>query len=148
MRILDYFSEPSVLFLDSTDKNEVLASMVAHAASLGFISEAQLFKKAIFEREAIMSTGIGLQIAIPHAKLSGISDFFVIPAILSGNSDWDSIDKQPVRLVFMIGGPSDNQIDYLKILSKITLVIKNPARRKTLMNARDAKAVLNAFDEL
>ena len=48
----------------------------------------------------------------------------------------------------MIGGPADKQSDYLKILSKITLVIKNPARRKALMHVKDAAAVLAAFDEL
>jgi len=148
MRILDYLSESSVLFLDNSDKSEVLAAMVAQAASSGFIPDEDSFKHAIFEREAIMSTGMGLQVAIPHAKLPEIQEFFVIPAILSQDSNWDSIDKRPVRIVFMIGGPSDSQTDYLMILSKITLVIKNPARRKALMAAKDAQAVLAAFSEL
>ena len=148
MRILDYLSESSVLFLDDTDKNEVLEAMVAKAVELGYTSDALTFKKAIFEREAIMSTGIGLQVAIPHTKLPGIPEFFVIPAILSKGSNWDAIDKQPVRLVFMIGGPDDSQTDYLKILSKITLIIKNHVRRETLMNAKTAKAVIHAFAEL
>jgi PTS system nitrogen regulatory IIA component len=148
MRILDYLAESSVLFLDETDKKKVLETMVAYAASSGLIPEETKFRKAILERESIMSTGIGLQVAIPHAKLPGIPDFFVIPALLSADSNWDSLDKQPVRLVFLIGGPSDRQNDYLKILSKITLVIKNPARRKALMEARDAKAVLDAFSTL
>jgi PTS system nitrogen regulatory IIA component len=148
MRILDYLSETSVLFLDNNDKNTVLATMVAHAASSGLIPDENSFKEAIFERESIMSTGIGLQVAIPHAKLPEIKEFFVLPAILSQDSNWEAIDKKPVRLVFMIGGPTDSQTDYLKILSKITLVIKNPARRKALMAAKDAKAVLAAFAEL
>lgn len=148
MQILDYLNEPSVLFLHNTDKNEVLGAMVAKAAVLGLIPDEESFKQAIFERESIMSTGIGLQVAIPHAKLPGIPDFFVIAAILGKDADWDAIDKKPVRLVFMIGGPADNQGDYLKILSKITLIIKNPARRKALMAAKNAKAVLDAFAEL
>jgi PTS system nitrogen regulatory IIA component len=148
MRILDYLLESSVLFLDNNNKNEVLASMVAQAAASGLIPEENTFKEAIFERESIMSTGIGLQVAIPHAKLPNIEEFFVIPAILSQDSNWDAIDKKPVRLVFLIGGPTDRQTDYLMILSKITLVIKNPARRKALMAAKDAKAVLAAFAEL
>jgi PTS system nitrogen regulatory IIA component len=148
MRILDYLFESSVLFLDNNNKNEVLASMVAHAAASGLILEETTFREAIFERESIMSTGIGLQVAIPHAKLPNIEEFFVIPAILSQDSNWDAIDKKPVRLVFLIGGPTDRQTDYLMILSKITLVIKNPARRKALMAAKDAKAVLAAFAEL
>ena len=148
MRILDYLSESSVLFLDSTNKQEILTQMAQRASEIGHKVDVQAFTKAIFEREAIMSTGIGLQIAIPHAKLPAIEDFFVVAAILGGDTEWDALDKKPVRLVFMIGGPADKQSDYLKILSKITLVIKNPARRKALMHAKDATAVLAAFDEL
>ncbi len=148
MRILDYLSESSVLFLDSTNKQEILTQMAQRASEIGHKVDVQAFTKAIFEREAIMSTGIGLQIAIPHAKLPAIEDFFVVAAILGGDAEWDALDKKPVRLVFMIGGPADKQSDYLKILSKITLVIKNPARRKALMHAKDATAVLAAFDEL
>lgn len=148
MRILDYLSESSVLFPSSTNKQEILTQMAAKASEIGHGVDVQAFTKAIFEREAIMSTGIGLQIAIPHAKLPAIEDFFVVAAILGGDAEWDALDKKPVRLVFMIGGPADKQSDYLKILSKITLVIKNPARRKALMHAKDATAVLAAFDEL
>ncbi len=148
MRILDYLSESSVLFLDSTNKQEILTMMAAKAANLDNNVDARTFLKAIFERETIMSTGIGLQVAIPHAKLSTIQEFFVIVAILKNDTEWDALDKKPVRLVFMIGGPDNNQSNYLKILSKITLVIKNPDRRKALKAATDAQAVLAAFAEL
>ncbi|MCH3917996.1 MAG: PTS sugar transporter subunit IIA [Spirochaetia bacterium] len=145
MQITDYLSEPSVLFLDSTDKNEVLASMVAHAARLGLVPDEHAFKKALLEREALMSTDIGWQVAIPHAKMPGIPEFFVIPTILSHDSDWGGGEGQTVRLIFLIGGPSGRQTDYLKILSKITLVIKNKTRRESLLKAQDAKSVLAAF---
>lgn len=148
MRILDYLSESSVLFLDSTNKQEILSVMANRAAELDATVTIQSFTKAILERENIMSTGIGLQVAIPHAKLQTIKHFFVIAAILKNDAEWDALDKKPVRLVFMIGGPADQQADYLKILSKITLVIKNPARRKELRHAKDANAVLSAFAEL
>jgi len=148
MRILDYLSESSVLFLDSTNKQEILSVMANKAAELDATVNVKSFTKAILERETIMSTGIGLQVAIPHAKLQTIQDFFVVAAILQNDAEWDALDKKPVRLVFMIGGPADKQADYLKILSKITLVIKNPARRKELRQAKDANAVLAAFAEL
>ncbi len=122
--------------------------MAARAAELGYIPDEKAFSEAILEREDIMSTGIGLQVAIPHAKLKGIKEFFVIAAVLDNEVAWDSLDKKPVRLVFMIGGPSDRQTDYLMILSKITLVIKNPARRKSLMAAKTPEAVLDSFADL
>ena len=148
MRILDYLSESSVMFTDSTNKQDILSMMAKKASELDTSVDVQSFTKAIMERESIMSTGIGLQVAIPHAKLPTIKQFFVVAAILQNDAEWDALDKKPVRLVFMIGGPTGKQADYLKILSKITLVIKNPARRKELRHAKDANAVLAAFAEL
>lgn len=148
MRILDYLTESSVLFLKETHKNQILTTMAEKAAESGYVSSGEAFTEAILDREAIMSTGIGLQVAIPHAKLNGIKEFFVLAAVLDHDVPWDSLDKKPVRLVFMIGGPSDRQTDYLMILSKITLVIKNPERRKALMAAKTPQAVLDAFADL
>lgn len=148
MRILDYLTESSVLFLKETHKNQILTTMAVKAAESGYVSSGEAFTEAILDREAIMSTGIGLQVAIPHAKLNGIKEFFVLAAVLDHDVPWDSLDKKPVRLVFMIGGPSDRQTDYLMILSKITLVIKNPERRKALMAAKTPQAVLDAFADL
>ena len=148
MRILDYLTESSILFLKETHKDQILTTMARKAAESGCVSSEGAFTKAILERETIMSTGIGLQVAIPHAKLNGIKEFFVLAAVLDHDVPWDSLDKKPVRLVFMIGGPSDRQTDYLMILSKITLVIKNPERRKALMAAKTPQAVLDAFADL
>jgi len=148
MRILDYLTESSILFLKETHKNQILTTMAGKAAESGYVSSGEAFTEAILDREAIMSTGIGLQVAIPHAKLNGIKEFFVLAAVLDSDVPWDSLDKKPVRLVFMIGGPSDRQTDYLMILSKITLVIKNPERRKALMAAKTPQAVLDAFADL
>ncbi|WP_319757660.1 PTS sugar transporter subunit IIA [uncultured Sphaerochaeta sp.] len=148
MRILDYLTESSILFLKETHKNQILTTMTGKAADSGYIPSGEAFTTAILAREAIMSTGIGLQVAIPHAKLDGIKEFFLLAAVLENDVPWDSLDKKPVRLVFMIGGPSDRQSDYLMILSKITLVIKNPERRKALMVAKTPQAVLDAFADL
>ncbi len=148
MRILDYLTESSILFLKETHKDQILTTMARKAAESRYVSNEEAFVEAILEREAIMSTGIGLQVAIPHAKLKGIKEFFVFAAVLEKDVPWDSLDKKPVRLVFMIGGPADRQSDYLMILSKITLVIKNPERRKALMAAKTPQAVLDAFADL
>lgn len=145
MRIIDYFSEDSVMFINSEDKHEVLSLMVAQAAKLGFIPNEEEFKNSIFERESIMSTDMGWQVAIPHAKLDDIPKFFVIPAILSKKSDWGAGNKQTVNLVFLIGGPAGSQTDYLKILSKVTLVVRNANRRKAILKAKTAQEVLAQF---
>lgn len=148
MQISTYLTPDSVLFLTESDKSQILETMCRHAADMNMVPGLDQFRTAILEREQIMSTGIGLQVAVPHAKIPGIADFFVLIGVTREAVNWDSIDKQPVRLVFMIGGPADRQSDYLKILSKITLVIKNAGRREALLKAPDAQAILAEFSEL
>lgn len=148
MQIGNYLSENSVMFLNSNDKNEVLSSMAVQATKLGYISNEQEFINALIERESIMSTDIGWEVAIPHAKLKDIPDFFVIPAVLKDSLDWGAGDDQKVRLVFLIGGPAEEQKQYLQILSKITLIIRNKQRRKALLEATTAAEVLAQFEGL
>ena len=81
-------------------------------------------------------------------KLKDISKFFVIPAVLKNNSDWGAGNNQSVKLVFLIGGPSEEQKQYLQILSKVTLVVRNPERRKALLAATNAEEVLSQFADL
>ena len=71
------------------------------------------------KREKIVSTGIGMGVAIPHAKLPSFDRFFLAVGLqkVKDGIDWDALDGAPVRLIFMIGGPANQQTDYLKILS-------------------------------
>lgn len=148
MQVIEYFSKNSVLFLDNNDKTTILKNMILEAKSKNLISNSNSFEKAIFERESIMSTDIGWQVAIPHAKLDDIEDFFIIPAILKNEVDWLAGENQKVKLVFLIGGPANNQTKYLQILSKLSLVIRNPQRREALINAKSTDEVLSQFKNL
>ncbi|MCY1150978.1 MAG: PTS sugar transporter subunit IIA [Sphaerochaetaceae bacterium] len=148
MRVIDYFSKNSVLFLNNNDKKEILTKMVSEAESKGLISDKKEFEDALFERESIMSTDVGWQVAIPHAKLKTISKFFVIPAVLKNDTDWKAGNNQSVKLVFLIGGPANDQKQYLQILSKVSLVVRNPERRKALLAATSAEEVLAQFSDL
>lgn len=148
MQIINYLFNDSILFLNETDKNQILKTMIAKAKSKDFIPNVEKFEQAIFERESIMSTDVGWQVAIPHAKLDGIKEFFIIPAVLSSEADWKAGNNQKVRLIFLIGGPSDNQKKYLQILSKVTLVVRNAERRQALLNSKTAEDFLSQFNDL
>lgn len=95
-----------------------------------------------------MSTGIGLGVAVPHAKISCVDQFFITVAVASEPVDWGSIDDQPVSLIFLIGGPENQQSEYLKILSKLVLFTKNEARRKALIQAESPEELIDIFKPL
>lgn len=148
MLLRPLLSGNSVVFIETTEKYETLEALAKVAEERGLAKTGGEFGKALIDRERIMSTGIALGLAVPHAKLKSIPDFFVLAAVCKYPILWDSIDRQPVQLIFTIGAPADRQEDYLKLLSKITLVVKNPGRRDTLLRARTAEQVVAVFDDV
>ncbi len=148
MRIADYLDEDLVCFLNASNQHEALTALINQLAAQGKLHDKEAFFQAILEREKIISTGIGIGVAIPHAKLTGYSDFFIAIGIQKkGGIDWQSIDGLPVKLIFMIGGPDNRQTEYLNILSMITTAIKDEGRRKRLMNARNGQEVIALFNQ-
>lgn len=140
----DYVSVNQVSFLEETEKNRVLDIMTEQLKTSELIENFDIFKKAVFDREAIVSTGIGYSIAIPHVKIKEVKDFFISVGVHKPGIDWVSLDNEPVHLIFLIGGPDDHK-KYLQILAKLTLIIKNLKNREKLLACDSAEAVLNFF---
>ena len=137
-----YVDPKDIFFLNSQTREDVLIDL---EKSLAHLPESDRIFKAINEREKIVSTGIGMGVAIPHAKLPGIHQFFIAFALLSQGVDWNSLDGAPVRLVFLIGGPDDKQTEYLQILSVLTSIIRDEGRRKKLLTAKSVADILNVL---
>ncbi len=134
--ITKYLDPQFVLFTDSKSRDDIIKELVQLLEKKGVVDEGQKFYEAVIQREKIVSTGIGLGIAIPHAKLESFQDFFLAMGVLKEEGvEWNSLDKAPVRLVFLIGGPSNKQTQYLTILSKITAAMKNEQLRCKLFEA-------------
>lgn len=148
MKIYNYLNEDLIFFFDVTTKDEALKMLVDRAVVVKKLPEAERFHQAILDREKIVSTGIGMGVAIPHAKLPTYNDFFIAVAILKTGIDWNALDGAPVRLIFLIGGPDDKQTEYLKILSSLTSVLRDEELRKQLIAATSAKEVANLFEIL
>jgi nitrogen PTS system EIIA component len=145
--ISNYLDERLVLFLNADSRDEALNQMIGVLDKCGKLQNPKIFHDAILERERIVSTGIGLGVAIPHAKLQGYHDFFIAIAIqVKKGIEWHALDGACVRMIFMIGGPESKQTEYLKILSHLTMAIKNEERRKKLLKAYDAKEVIALFE--
>ena len=141
----EYMDPRNMYFSDCINKDEILESMVDICFTAEKVRDLDDFKTAIFEREAIMSTGIGLGVAVPHAKRKGIAEFFITVGILQEAVDWQAIDDLPVSIVFLIGGPDNRQKDYLRILSKLVLFTKSAQRREALAKAQSPDEVIALF---
>ena len=146
MTISSYLDARRVLFLSEGNRDDALLALVNLLDKSGKLQDKEAFYQAILEREKIVSTGIGMGVAIPHAKLTGYEDFFIAIGIQGRPGiEWNSLDGGPVRLIFMIGGPENRQTEYLKILSHLTMAIKDEQRRKKLFKAISSQEVIDLF---
>lgn len=141
IKLSDYLDPRLVAFLDVATRDDAIRTLVDKVHQAGKLQDKYSFYEAIIDREKIVSTGIGMGAAIPHAKLSSYDNFFIAVGILKKGLDWNSLDGSPVRVIFLIGGPDDKQTEYLQILSKLTQMIKDDQIRKKLLT-------LNTPDEL
>lgn len=145
MHFSRYMEPRLVVLLNTATRDETLHQLVHHIYEAGKISDEEIFFNAIFEREKIVSTGIGMGVAIPHAKLPSYDHFFIALAVLQKPVEWQALDGAPVRIVFMIGGPDDKQTEYLQILSSLTQTIKNDEIRKRILTVQQPAALLKLF---
>lgn len=146
MTVSKYLDKNLVVFLDEHCRDGVIGQLVNVLESRGNLVNRDEFYSAILEREKIVSTGIGIGVAIPHAKIANCSNFFIIVGIQKSKGiEWNALDGSLVRLIFMIGGPDNRQTEYLKILSVLTQAIKDEQRRARLLKCKDVEEVLSLF---
>lgn len=146
INLAEFLEANLITFIDSNSRDAVIRSLVDTLDDEHLLQDKETFRKAIIHREQIVTTGIGMKVAIPHAKLPDYETFFIAIGILKKGVDWGSLDEAPVNLVFMVGGPDDKQTEYLQILSTLTRALKNDALRKGLTEAKTAKEVLTLFN--
>lgn len=145
LKISKYLNPKLMTFIHSTERNDALKELVELLDMQKKLEDKDAFYQAILEREKIVSTGIGMGVAVPHAKLADYDTFFIAVGISSQPIAWDSIDSLPVRLIFMIGGPDDKQTEYLQLLSRLTLAIKDSDRRKKMLQLNNPKDMMALF---
>ena len=140
IKIANYVDESRIVFYENKDKNEVLDMLCRLSRSK--VQDFDNFHQAIFDREKIISTGLGMSTAFPHVKISCIPEFFISIAIVKKGVDWDSFDGRPAKIIFMIGGPDGQQNRYLGILSKLSLMVKNEETRAAILASATAADVM------
>jgi PTS system nitrogen regulatory IIA component len=118
-----------ILWLESESKetalHEMVEILVSTSAPQDEMPGSDDVLKAIQEREKLLSTGFGLGLAIPHAKLLGVKDFAICLGIHRHGLAYESIDDQPVHILVMILCPNAQQEEYLRVLSRVTSFLKN-----------------------
>ncbi len=134
MDISGMISSDRIIRIDIKSKEDALVKLAELLGSLQFVNDTDELVRAILDREEIMSTGIGQEIAVPHAKLSSVKNFAISLGIISQGIEYDSLDKLPVKIIAMIIAPEGQESTYLKILKKVTEILRVPANREKIIN--------------
>lgn len=138
----DHLDPARVKDLTGGTKDAVLEEMVALVATSDAVTDRAALLSAVRERERVLSTGIGLGIAIPHAKIPGVSRFVVAVGRHVAGIEFDAIDARPVHLVVLIAGPQDAQDRYLRLLARLSGRLKQEdVRRKVMLAQTHAEIV-------
>lgn len=146
MKISDILTEQLVVSgLDGGSKNEIIDRMIDLVASSPKVVDKAKVREAIFEREKIMSTGVGNGFAIPHGKTDAVSDIVAAFAVTAKPIDYDSLDEKPVRLVFLLVGKDNLVGPHIKLLSRISRLMNREEFRNRLLEKNSAKDILECF---
>lgn len=148
MLIKDIVDINCVCILKSETKEDVLSELIELLNRAGIIPDVDKVKNAVFYREKLMSTGIGLGIAIPHVRLEGIKNITMAIGIKpQGISDYQSIDDILVKIVIMILAGKNQHREYIKLLSQIVTKMKKPSTIERLLSTKTQEDIYNIFKE-
>lgn len=121
--------------------------MIDIAAASERVLDKEKLREAIFEREKIMSTGVGSGFAIPHGKTDAVTDIVGAFAITAQPIDYKSLDEQPVRIIFLLIGRESMVGPHIKLLSRISRLMNKEDFRKKLLGAASPAEVLEIFKQ-
>lgn len=146
-KITDYMSVDLIdLDLKSNNKADVLKELNNLLNKSGKINNKEKCLETLNNREKLGSTGIGKGVAIPHAKTEYADDLTIAFGISKKGIDFDSVDSDKVGIFFVFASPLKNSRTYLKILARISRLIRNEEFRDKLKSAKNSEEILNIID--
>ena len=119
------------------DKKSCLLEMADLLNNNNNLNSLSDFVDGVLEREQLMSTGIGKGIAIPHARSSSVKELKIALFILENDLDFDAIDGEPVKIIFMIAVPENLKEEYMRVLSSISNFCRDPKNRERLLQVKN-----------
>ncbi|MCP5432093.1 MAG: PTS IIA-like nitrogen regulatory protein PtsN [Alphaproteobacteria bacterium] len=133
---------PEAVFggLKVTSKKQALQELAARAAAVTGVEEREIFE-VLLERERLGSTGVGDGVAIPHGKLKGLERLYGVFARLDRPIPFDSIDDEPVDLVFVLLVPAEAGAEHLKALARVSRLFRSREMRERLRAAEAPEAL-------
>jgi len=150
MKIMD-FLDPEAINTDiqAADKEGIIRELVGLLISTGAVNAKDKEKiiGILMDRESLGSTGVGQGIGIPHGKTNSVKKLVAALGISKKGVNFDSLDGEPVSIIFLLLAPEDSAGPHLKALARISRLLKDKYFRETLKAAVDKKSVIKIISQ-
>jgi PTS system nitrogen regulatory IIA component len=143
MKIMDFLSKDAIIIdLKSTDKKSAIIELAETLKSTKKIKKTDEIINVILEREKLGSTGIGQGVAIPHGKIDVLHEQAGVLGISHKGIEFNSLDGEPVHIIFLLVGPVEVAGQHLKALSKISRLFKDKFLRQGIKDAATTEEII------
>lgn len=147
MKILDVLRKESIIVdLKATDKKGVLEELATPVSKIANVNSEEMVR-VLLDRERLGSTGIGDGIGIPHGKLKGLETLVLGFGISRKGVDFESMDNRPTYIFFLLITPENSTGPHLKLLARISKILKSVSFREQLMNTNNPDEIFDIIKE-
>lgn len=149
MKLSKFCGEDLISFeLKAQTKEEVIKELVDLASKSKLLKDADQLLKDILDREKLVTTGVGYGVAFPHAKSKAIRGIVIAFGRSKTGIDFDSMDKKPVHLFFLIAAPEDAIGAHLNVMARISYLMRSEENRDKLMKIKSPRELLEVMDSV
>lgn len=148
MKITDLLDESSIILnLEASSKEDALNKVINLMNETGNLNNKEEYAELVFNREKEGTTGVGDGIAIPHGKGKSVKTANLVAAVVPNGVNFDSLDGEDVKLIFLIAAPEGNNNLHLEVLSTLSSLLMNKEFKEKLINSKSTKEFLRVINE-
>ena len=148
MRLTDILLEEHIQIpLKAKDRDDSIRQLLDLLQKNNMLGDYKQAYQAVLEREKLMTTGVGNNVAIPHCKHNSCPNFAVALGVKTQGINFDSIDKKKAKIIFLLVGPENNPGMHIKLLSRISRLMSNEDLRQHLLNCKKSAEILRVINE-
>jgi len=147
MKLSKFCEEDLMNFdLQGQTKADIIKEMVDLTAQSSLVRDREELLASVFEREKLVTTGVGYGVAFPHAKTRAMKGIVIVFGRSEVGIDFEAMDKKPVHLLFMIAAPEDAIGAHLNVMARLSYIMKSEKNRERLMRSKTAGEVMLILD--
>ncbi len=148
MKITEILQEQCIVAdIKGQTKREVISELVETLAKARLIEDVVTAVNVVMDREKLGSTGIGNGVAVPHGKLKNINNIMCAFGRSQNGVDFDAVDRAPVYIFFLVLAPEDSASLHLKVLSRITKILRDQSLRKKIIKFTNVSDIYTSILE-